>query len=89
MRDLLRETSQVMSSLLRSPGFTLLAILTIAGGIGVNTAMFSVIESVILRPLPYPNPARIVMLWSRVPSKGIQKNWTSFPGYSGLAAHSP
>jgi hypothetical protein len=40
MGDLLRETSQVMRSLLRSPGFTLLAVLTIAGGIGVNTAMF-------------------------------------------------
>lgn len=79
MSDLLKETSQVMRSLLRSLGFTLLAVLTIAGAIGVNTAMFSVMESVILRPLPYPDSARIVMLWSGVPSKDIQKNWTSFP----------
>jgi putative ABC transport system permease protein len=50
-----------------------------AVGIGANTAMFSVIEKVILRPLPYRDPAGIVMLWSGVPKKDIQKNWTSYP----------
>ena len=79
MRDLLRETHQVTRGLLRNPGFTLLAVLIIAGGVGINTAMFSVIESVILRPLPYRDPAGLVMLWSGVPAKDIQKNWTSFP----------
>jgi predicted permease len=79
MGDLLRETNQVIRGLLRSPGFTLLAVLTMAVGIGANTAMFSVIENVILRPLPYRDPAGIVMLWSGVPKKDIQKNWTSYP----------
>jgi predicted permease len=79
MRDLLSETRQVARALFRNPGFTLLAVLTIAGGIGVNTAMFSVIESVILHPLPYRDPAGLVMLWSGAPAKDIQKNWTSFP----------
>jgi hypothetical protein len=77
--DMLRETNQVIRGLFRSPGFTLLAVLTMAIGIGANTAMFSVIENVVLRPLPYRDPAGIVMLWSGVPKKDIQKNWTSYP----------
>src|ERR1700733_11136577 len=79
MGDLLREANQVIRGLFRSPGFTLLAVLTMAVGIGANTAMFSVIEKVILRPLPYRDPAGVVMLWSAVPKKDIQKNWTSYP----------
>ena len=79
MGDLLREANQVIRGLFRSPGFTLLAVLTMAVGIGANTAMFSVIENVILRPLPYRDPSGIVMLWSGVPKKDIQKNWTSYP----------
>jgi putative ABC transport system permease protein len=77
--DLLKESRQVIRGLLRSPGFTLVAVLTMALSIGANTAMFSVIESVLLRPLPYHDPSRIVMLWSTVPSKDIQRNWTSYP----------
>jgi predicted permease len=77
--DLLREAKQVIRGLFRNPGFTLLAVLTMAVGIGANTAMFSVIETVILRRLPYRDPAGIVMLWSGVPKKDIQKNWTSYP----------
>jgi predicted permease len=77
--DLLRQANQVIRGLFRSPGFTLLAVLTMAVGIGANTAMFTVIENVLLRPLPYRDPSGIVMLWSGVPKKDIQKNWTSYP----------
>jgi predicted permease len=79
VRDLQKEAKQVIRGLLRSPGFTLVALLTMGLSIGINTAMFSVIESVVLRPLPYHDPSRIVMLWSTVPSKDIQRNWTSYP----------
>src|SRR5258708_9668796 len=77
--DLQKEAKQVIRGLLRRPGFRLVALLTMALSIGANTAMFSVIECVLLRPLPYHDPSRIVMLWSTVPSKDIQRNWTSYP----------
>src|ERR687889_416846 len=51
--------------LVRRPAFSLVAILTLAVGIGANTAIFSVVNGVLLRPLPYPDPGRIVRLWEQ------------------------
>jgi putative ABC transport system permease protein len=54
-------------SLLRQPGFTFVAILTLALGIGANTAIFSVVDAVVLRPLPYPEADRVLVLMERAP----------------------
>jgi len=77
--DLAKRIRQVGRGFLRSPGFTFTAVASIALSIGAITAMFSVIEAVLLRPLPYHAPTRLVMLWSAVPGKDIQRNWTSYP----------
>jgi putative ABC transport system permease protein len=65
--------------LVKSPGFTLVAALTLALGIGANTAIFSVIEAALLRPLPYQNSERLCMLWKSVPARNIEWDWSSYP----------
>jgi putative ABC transport system permease protein len=67
--------------LLRNPGFSAIALLTFAVGIGVNTAVFSVFNGVLLRPLPYPDADRITMMWVDNRPQGIKEDIGSYPNY--------
>ena len=70
-----------LRQLRKNPGFTVVAVLTLALGIGANTAIFSVINAVLLRTLPYRDPDRLAILWKTVPKKNIQEDWTSYPAF--------
>ncbi|MDQ3948793.1 MAG: ABC transporter permease [Gemmatimonadota bacterium] len=65
----------------RAPGFAFIAVLTIALGIGANSAIFSVINAVVLKPLPYPGSERLMFITSQFPTLGFEKFWVSPPEY--------
>lgn len=60
--------------LIKNPAFTAMAVLSLALGIGINTAIFSVVDSVLLRPLPIKDPARVVSVWEHGLREGPRKN---------------
>jgi predicted permease len=68
-------------SLVRTPGFTAIALITLALGIGANTAIFSIVSGVVLRPLSYPKPEQLMYLTTQFPSLGFDQFWVSPPEY--------
>ena len=70
-----------LRSLFRTPGFTIAAVLSIAIGIGANTAIYSVASALLLHPLPYKDADRLVILWNRSPGLGIAEDWFSTAQY--------
>ena len=84
MDAFLRDVRHAIRNLLRTPGFALVTILTLALGIGANTAIFSVVNAVILRPLGYPQPDQLVYISSQFPQMGFDQFWVSPPEFLEL-----
>ena len=85
MKALLQDLRYAGRLLLRSPGFTLLTALTLALGIGANVAIFSVADSVLLKPLPYRDSGRLAIVYSQFPTMGFDRFWVDpmeFTDYS-------
>src|SRR5688500_5542421 len=79
--NLRQDLRLAIRSLLRAPAFTVVTILTLALGIGANTAIFSIVNGVILRPLGYPKPEQLMYLTTQFPAFGFDQFWVSPPEY--------
>ena len=73
-----------LRNLLRRPTFTLIAVVTLALGIGANTAIFSAINALLLKPLPFPELDRVVAVWDKLPSRGVLHNEVTVANYLDL-----
>jgi predicted permease len=81
MGELGRELKYTVRGLLKAPAFTVIAVMTLAVGIGGNTAIFSVVRSVLLSPLPYDDPDQLVVVGGQLPGLGTQELTASAPEY--------
>ena len=79
MQTFLQDLKYALRILKKNPAFTAVAILTLAVGIGANSAIFSVLNSVLLRPLPFRQPDQLVRIYSEFPTMQLQKFWLSPP----------
>lgn len=66
MQNILQDLRYSLRMLVRNPGLTIVVLLTLALGVGANTAIFTVDYATLLAPLPYPNPEQLVVVWSKI-----------------------
>src|SRR5947207_5137847 len=86
--DIMNDLRFAFRQVLKNPGFTVVAVLTLALGIGANTALFSVVNGVLLRPLPFHEQDRLVTLWESSPAQGVDQQNVSPPNFADWQAQS-
>jgi putative ABC transport system permease protein len=86
MNTFWQDIRYAIRGLVRNPSFTLVTVVTLALGIGANSAIFSVVSTVLLKPLPYRNPSGLVKVWTRFTGIGLpnDQNWFSAPEFRDL-----
>jgi predicted permease len=84
MNSFLQDLRYGMRMLLNKPGFAIVAVITLALGIGANTAIFSVVNAVLMRPLPYQEPDRLVRVYTEFPTMDLKKFWMSVPEFMDI-----
>ena len=84
MGDLLQDLEFGLRTSLRSPGSTAVALIALSLGIGANTAIFSIVNAVLLRSLPFPNPDRLVRIYFNNPGVGVRDTVFSVPELDDL-----
>ena len=96
MDSVIKDLKFALRNLIKRPGFTAVAVITLALGIGGSTAIFTVVDAALLRGLPYKSPDRLVHLWEKTPQDAFSKREFSYPDYQdyqknnvfeGLAAY--
>ena len=78
---MLNDLVYALRSIAKKPLFYVVATVTLALGIGANAAIFTVVNAVLLRPLPYPQPDRLMMVWTYNPRQGFDKDVATYPNF--------
>ena len=78
---MLNDLVYALRSIAKKPLFYAVATVTLALGIGANAAIFTVVNGVLLRPLPYPHPDRLMMVWTHNPRQGFDKDVGTYPNF--------
>ncbi len=86
LETLIRDTRYAVRVLRKSPGFTITAVLTLALAIAINTAVFTIVDGVLLRPLPFPEPERLALVEAQVDAGGRRDHRTSQHGVTWVTA---
>jgi putative ABC transport system permease protein len=86
MESILKDIRYGVRSLLKRPGFTAIAVITLALGIGANTTLFSFVNGILLRPLPYKDPGQLMILDENAPKQGITSFGVSYPNFTDWRA---
>ena len=87
MQAFLQDARYALRMMDRQRGVTLVCVLTLALGIGANTAIFSAVNAFLLRPLPYDDPSRIMTIWEKRPAEGVLDNVVAPADFLDWARH--